>query len=417
VAQISRRKFGVWELSGLFAIGFVLWRLLDSYRVWRSIWNGPLWVRAIFNDLMSGSLWFLQLGVLGLLGTAAVSALLSRPARAQLADWASDARVRGWATWLPAAAWLAFRIVNAPHFLPEYWQWYAATTGVTMVLQALAFAGAARLILRRLVDTRPENVALREAHADEIIFSAVADSPATRAAVASVAAYALAMCVYVAQTRPSDGRVFAAILIFTGATIGATALFRRASRIAVGLDGVLVSGAGRRKFVAWSAIDEVRVDGATIVVTKGGRVVVRLQPHGDDAERKDALAARFREALEAAKQAKTETGHVHAAHAVGDARLTHSLRGAADYRMPAVTRDQLWSVVEGPAAEPTMRALAAQALAARPEDGDRTRMRVAADKCADPVAKASLVRLLAEQEAEAEAGAELPGVREARRLG
>jgi hypothetical protein len=395
-----RRRFGKWTIGAL--VGAVLYAVLSSDALWHLLRYGNLpWLRHLLSAVMSGLASAFQFGVIALVGTLAVKWTFSRPSRVLLADWAVDARMRRWATVLPAALWLVYRAFNAPHFLADAWDTFLLTNVLRWFGQAIGIAVASRFALKRFADTRPENVGPRETQPDEIVFSAVADTTATRAAVATMALGALAMSAYVAGIRTTtDPGVFGAVLAYVCATIAAAAVFRRASRIAVGLDGVLVSGAGRKRFIPWSSIDDVRVEGIAIVVAKGRRVLVRLQPHGDDAERKDALAARFREAFLAAERAKGEAGHVQATHAAQDERLADSLRGATDYRSAAVTREQLWNVVEGPAAEPRTREVAAEALTHGLDAEERVRLRVAADKCADPTVKASLVRLLAEEEAQ-----------------
>jgi hypothetical protein len=238
-----------------------------------------------------------------------------------------------------------------------------------------------------------------------MVFSAVAVTPTTRGLVAAMAVLPVAMVAWLVNAQNvSDIGAFAAVLAYATVALGGSALFHRASRIAVGLDGVLVTGAGRRRFLPWAAIGHVRVDGISIVIEAANRAreLARLQPHGEDAARRDALARRFRDMQEAARMARSEAAHVHAAHAVraidaGDERLADAMRGATSYRDAAVTREQLWRVEEGPAANPAERALAAEALAHGLDRTERARLRVATDHCADPEARASLEALLDEE--------------------
>ena len=69
------------------------------------------------------------------------------------------------------------------------------------------------------------------------------------------------------------------------------------------------------------------------------------------------------------------------------ARVAH---GGADYRMAAMTREQLWALVEGPEIEGSARKAAAAALAMSSDDGERTRLRVAAEHCAEPHVRIAL---------------------------
>jgi hypothetical protein len=66
---------------------------------------------------------------------------------------------------------------------------------------------------------------------------------------------------------------------------------------------------------------------------------------------------------------------------------------AGDYRAGAVSRDGLWSAVESPATHANARAAAARALARSGTDDERARLRVAADRCADPQVRVVLTAI------------------------
>ena len=58
--------------------------------------------------------------------------------------------------------------------------------------------------------------------------------------------------------------------------------------------------------------------------------------------------------------------------------------GATPYRHAALTREQLWALVEGPTTDRAARTAAATVLAETMDDADRARMRLAAVHCAEP---------------------------------
>jgi hypothetical protein len=71
--------------------------------------------------------------------------------------------------------------------------------------------------------------------------------------------------------------------------------------------------------------------------------------------------------------------------------------------MAALTRDQLWALVEGPEVEASARRAAAEALVSSAASGDgreRARLRVAADHCAEPNVRVALAELAGTDEGE-----------------
>jgi hypothetical protein len=59
-----------------------------------------------------------------------------------------------------------------------------------------------------------------------------------------------------------------------------------------------------------------------------------------------------------------------------------------------MARDQLWQLVEGPVSDAGDRLIAAEALAHDLDTEERDRLRVAADRCAEPRARVALARVL-----------------------
>jgi hypothetical protein len=128
-------------------------------------------------------------------------------------------------------------------------------------------------------------------------------------------------------------------------------------------------------------------------------VVLRLQLHGEDAAKQSAILARVEEAIARAAAGAATTSDVVAATSAED--LARRAGGAADYRAPALTREQLWEIVEGAEHRANGRTAAARALATSGDRDERARLRVAAEHCAEPALRQEL-EALAEAEAEEE---------------
>jgi hypothetical protein len=265
------------------------------------------------------------------------------------------------------------------------------------LVAALGWTAATRLGLRALVapplaDARAD----AQVTGDEITFDAVAVTREARAAVGGVAALTMAMIAWLISLPVvalfHDPRVFAAIAAYVAVALGGAALFRRVSRVAIGLDGVLVTGSSRTRFLAYRELDDARVTGGDLELVRGGEVTLRLQLHGEDATRRDAILERLRAAI---ARMKDERGHA-ATDFVASASpeaLTRVAHGAGDYRVAALSREQLWTLVEGPAIDGAARRTAARALAASGDVEERTRLRVAAEHCAEPQVRIALQKL------------------------
>ena len=241
-----------------------------------------------------------------------------------------------------------------------------------------------------------------EARADGFTFDAVAVTRETRAAVAGVAALSAAMTAavfVVPMPRMHDPSFVAGLAAYVALTAAAAALFRRASRISIGLDGIFVRGSSRARFYAYRDIDGAAARGSDLVLLRGERVVLRLQLHGKDASRRDALLGRLQAAISraAAERDAPATSFVSGA---STADITRAAEGGGDYRQQAVSREQLWAVLEGPAIDSVSRRAAAEALARSQDPAERARLRVAAEQCAEPSVRLRMHELI---EADADA--------------
>jgi hypothetical protein len=226
---------------------------------------------------------------------------------------------------------------------------------------------------------------------DEITFSAVAVTPETKAAVVAVALVPQIVTVLVSTLKVASELGWL-VLAYIVAVAGAVAAFSRASRVAVGIDGVLVRGTSRQRFFAYRDVDRAELRGSDLCLLRGDKVVLRLQLHGADASRAEAVLARIQGhiARVAERRGKAEEGLVESATAE---QIARAVSGAVDFRQPTVSREALWEIVEGPTVDGAAREAAAKALVKTAVAEDRARLRVAASRCADPRVRVALERI------------------------
>ncbi|MGO9715257.1 MAG: hypothetical protein ACLQBL_40795 [Polyangiaceae bacterium] len=349
------------------------------------------------------------------LGTVAWSLgfLVRMIARARVRSGARDflEPVRAWTrahpkwtaaiTSVPALIWaLGFTVAY-----PVYNAYVPKTVLVMAILNGLGMAWWSRFSARALLaPTLADNASSRfEIGPDEIVFDAVAVTLETKAAVLALFALTVAT-VLLLGSRPIDSLYHGAMplelmLGYTAIAVGSATAFRLASRVAVGLDGVHVRGTSRAKFFAYRDLDAVRTKGSDLELVRRGRVVLRLQLHGEDASRRDAVLARISEHIARVKEGRgaTTAGLVSSATKETLERVAH---GGADYRMAAVTREELWALVEGPEIEASARRAAAEALVKSSGEAERARLRVAAERCAEPQVRVALEEIARGEEIE-----------------
>jgi hypothetical protein len=232
-----------------------------------------------------------------------------------------------------------------------------------------------------------------------VAFDAVAVTTETRVAVAAMAALPFATFFAVSAAHLGDTATQVVLGAYVSVALVGMLAFRRASRIAVGVDGIFVTGTSRQRFFAYKDLDGVRVNGSDLELVRGDHVLLRLQLHGEDATQKESIAKRVEEAIAAARAGDgAAAGQVVAS--ASEEELARLAEGAADYRSAAVTREQLWSLVEGPEHDASTRTAAARALLTGSQQGERTRLRVAAAQCAQPQVKVALMDLAGEDDDE-----------------
>jgi hypothetical protein len=342
------------------------------------------------------------LAVLG----AAVRMIARARVRARLADFLDG--TRAWTAnhrsatrvllWAPAATWLLYLAWPGPfelHHLAEYLRGLARAAVPDALAGWSVFAITKKGLRELLAPTLDELGAPTrfEVSANEITFRAVAVTRETLAMVTAFTFVTLAVPAFI-WTRPIlDLFTHESILYFVAgylafAALGACA-FRRASRIAVGVDGVHVHGTSRARFFAYRDIEAARPNGGDIELVRRGRVVLRLQLHGEDASRRDAVLARIRGNVDRVLEGRGAVAAQLVASS-SNQQLARVAGGAGDYRIPTMTREQLWALVEGPEVEASARKAAAEALVRASDGVERARMRVAAERCAEPQVRVAL---------------------------
>jgi hypothetical protein len=310
---------------------------------------------------------------------------------------------------VPAALWSLFvGVVSAD----SWWQFgqfeeyerlgVEASFGIIAVLATVAFTGLIRTGVRAFVapvvdDRAPQRTDVAK---NEITFDAVAVTTETRAAVAAMMVLnAAAILVALSSDRAlHDPKALAGFAAYVALAFGGAALFRHASKVAVGVDGVLVRGTSRTRFFAYRDLDAARVDGDDLELVRRDRVVLRLQLHSEDAAKRSAVLARIRDAIDRVKEGRGAVSAQLVSSAT-PAELARAAGGGADYRGAALTRDQLWALVEGPEVDEPSRRAAAEALAKTSGADERARLRVAAEHCAAPAMRVALEKLALEEDA------------------
>ncbi len=287
------------------------------------------------------------------------------------------------------------------HACETYPGWTAGivcTMAATAGLLYKATGPALGAFLAPTVDAREKEDARAPTSDRRVAFDAVAVTVETRAAVAAMAALPVLTFFAMRGARLGGTGTDVALAAYVSVAIGGALAFRRASRIAVGIDGIFVTGTSRSRFFAYRDLDAVRTRGSDIEVLRRDRVVLRLQLHGDDATQRDAIVARIQEAADTAKQQRTATvGEIVAT--ASDEKLARLGEGGAEgYRSASVTKEQLWSLVGAPEADAQVRTAAARALVKSGDDKERARLRVTANECAQPAVRVALMELAGDED-------------------
>jgi hypothetical protein len=321
---------------------------------------------------------------------AATRAILALPALVWAGVWTGGitTAIRRWGDVAAFGEASGTPIVRAMH---DTFNLGMAVVGVCALvvsagIHALTRAGSNALLAKSMPDeSRPEEPG------DRLHFDAIAVTFETRAAIAAMALLPVLIMLTLNKLGISPERAIVAYVVLALAGIVA---FRSASRIAVGCDGIYVGGSSRARFFAYSSLEGVHVRENKVELLRGAKAVLVLQLYGKDSEQQSAIVLRVREAIARAHGGTS----VAAGHIVLNATERQLLRlagGAADYRTPTLTREQLWDLVEGPGHDQATRTAAAKVLAKTSDADERTRLRIAADRHAEPRARIVLRELAA----------------------
>jgi hypothetical protein len=174
------------------------------------------------------------------------------------------------------------------------------------------------------------------------------------------------------------------------------------SAIEIGQDGVLVTGVGRRKFVAFADVKEIasNVYGAIVFTLRSGEHIVA---NAGSRERAALLLKRIQrcrhlaggEISEADARQILLEDHRALSERLPELRQLGRVRDAS-YREASVPREQLWRIVEDTSLEASTRVGAAVALSADLAEPDRGRLRVVAEATASPRMRVALEEVAAE---------------------
>jgi len=297
---------------------------------------------------------------------------------------------------VPALAWLA--LLARPMHALDHPELFA----LPAFISALAHYALVRAGIRAAIAPIDADPVRTEVSPDEIHFAAVAVTPETRGAVIAMAALPFAFLAFflspLGRHVPAAGPLVAYIVVAVGGAVA----FQRASRVAIGVDGVFVHGTSRTRFYAFSDLDEAREARGDLLLAHREKIVLRLQLHGDDATKREAILARLRASIARAKELRADAQSSLLAAASRGALARIADGAGDDYRAAAVSREELWSAIESPATEVATRAAAAKALARTAGDDERARLRVAAERCAEPAVRIALHAIADGQDVEAE---------------
>ncbi|HEY2512870.1 MAG TPA: hypothetical protein VGI39_18515 [Polyangiaceae bacterium] len=357
-------------------------------------------------------------------GLAALGALVRMVARARLRAGKADLldRPRAWTRAHPDAtrALLALPVVGWLTFLFTHISWDVSAArwllGFARAFPALAISSwgmfaMSRKGLRSLLAPTigsEEEASGFDLGREEIVFDAVAVTRETLAIVSIFAAVMLAVPALLCTRAfldlfSSSGSLWSFVAAYVGLAGAGAYAFRQASRVSVGVDGVHIRGTSRARFFAYRDLDGARADGSDIVLIREGKLVLRLQLHGEDARKREAVVARVAAHIEQVREGHQATA-AQLVTSASERDLVRAASGAGDYRAAALTREQLWSLVEGPEIGAEERSAAAMALVRAGGEAERARLRVAAEQCAEPRVRVALGAIAEDAEESVEAG-------------
>lgn len=181
-------------------------------------------------------------------------------------------------------------------------------------------------------------------------------------------------------------------LLFAAATVGGYLVASRSlgpQELTIGADGITLRRGFRPRFLPYRLLQWVERDGDDLLILLTDQQRIRVTPTSRDARRDDMVVARIRSAAE---RARDSLGSASLSLLDRNGRSVRAWReglaslGRTDgYRGVSVGVDELEGVLADPAASAERRIAAAVALAAHDGELARSRVRVSADACADPL--------------------------------
>lgn len=286
------------------------------------------------------------------------------------------------------------------------WDEQCVSFGIPALMAFVAHTALVQRFVRSLVapTLRPDEVGVhgQEKDAEGFTFDAVAVTPETRGVVAALGLLSIAMTAAAAslplRTLMRDSRFFAALILYMAVAAVGVVAFQRVSRVSIGVDGILIGGSTRTRFFAYREVDGARARGGDLELLRGDRVILRLQLHGKDAPRREALLARIRAAIAHADVARRDPALAFVESASTEDLTVAAAGAASTYRRVAPSREKLWELLEGPAIGAEARRAAATALARTANAAEAERLRVAVERWAHPAARSEIQELVEDVE-------------------
>jgi hypothetical protein len=210
----------------------------------------------------------------------------------------------------------------------------------------------------------------------------------------------------------STSHFFFALAFGLWGTVGTIGALLASAALEVGRDGILLRRRLGSRYLPYASLESAWGTATTLVLKPRGHKPLRFTvAQGSRADREQICEAMVRR-IEEARQVFAQSSPVEGAAALvapggrSAMQWVHEVRElvrARSYREAVLDADRLWRVVDDPSMTASTRAGAAMALAAIDEDA-RSRLRVAAEACADPKLRIALAQVAeGTEEAEMEA--------------
>jgi hypothetical protein len=249
-----------------------------------------------------------------------------------------------------------------------------------------------------------------------------------RAAIFGVFGLVLAVSIVLAMAGVITGGALLVMLRFLAPLLAVIPMLALRSKLAVGADGILLTELGRKRFLSYRDITDVRVvpyglgrHRALAIGLQSGETLSFPLTSTSWRDRTEAVAERIREARDTYERGDASPGATVLER--GKRPMTDWIRAlraagsgaSADARTAAVEPTRLWRILEDPSGDPKARVAAAIALGPSLDADGRARLvaaseasaspklRIALSAAAAPSQDSDLEQALAELEAELDA--------------